>query len=97
MEDKKKYGLIAAVTTLLVCACPGACVFFYGALLAAGEVTEWNSTVPPQTIGLIMLCVACFTFLIPVAIAAFTFWPKKAAGDGLPEENEAEVELPPAI
>ncbi len=100
MEDKRRNGIIATVISFLTCGCSAACMFFFGIAFSFGEVTTWTLDFPPETFGIVMLCLSCFAILVPIGVAAYTFWPKKDALESL-ESNEAgeetEEELPPAI
>ena len=93
--DKKTTGIIATIATALLCGCPGACSILFGAVSAAGfGTTEFNgtSTEISTSFGITILCVGLILFLIPVAVAAFSFWPKKKSDVEITEED-----IPPAI
>ena len=93
--DKKTTGIIATIATALLCGCPGACIILFGAVSATGngtfDLNGTNSDIPTN-VGIFLLCVGLIIFVIPIAVAAFSFWPKKKADAVITDE-----EIPPAI
>ena len=93
--DKKTTGIIATIATALLCGCPGACIILFGAVSAAGYGTSeinGSTTQISTSFGITLLCIGLIIFLIPIAVAAFSFWPKKKADAVITDE-----EIPPAI
>ncbi|MEA3349196.1 MAG: hypothetical protein U9Q82_01090 [Chloroflexota bacterium] len=81
--DKKTTGIIATVTTVLLCGCPGLCLCIFGAVTAAGVMpydTEFNgvtdSGIVPSGYGFAGLCLALILILIPVGVGFFTLREK---------------------
>ncbi len=93
--DKKTKGIIATVTSALLCGCPGACVILFGAISAAGFGTsEFNGSTSSISsgYGYAVLCFGIIMLLIPIVVAVLSFMPKKNKDEDLIDE-----EIPPAI
>ncbi len=81
--EKKTAGIIATVTTGLLCGCPGLCMLIFGAVTAAGVMPytmEFNgvsdSGILPSQYGFAMLCISLVLIAIPIAVGFFTLRQK---------------------
>lgn len=70
MKDRNT-GIIATITAVLLCGCPGLFLCLFGALTAAGQGTFNEASLSP-TVGLTLLCIALIMLLIPVGVGFFT-------------------------
>ncbi|MBC8506149.1 MAG: hypothetical protein ISR58_12160 [Anaerolineales bacterium] len=73
--DKKTQGILATVAAVILCGCPGLCLFIFGGVTAAGIMpynTEFNgvtdSGILPSGYGFAMLCAAIFFIAIPIVV-----------------------------
>ena len=100
--DKKTVGIIATILAVLLCGCPGLCLFLFGAIAATGQMpytsnfpytsdfgNPYSKTVPSY-LGFTGLCLALIFIAIPIVVGVLTLRnnPKKAASFNEP--------LPPA-
>jgi hypothetical protein len=90
--DKKTVGIIATITTSLLCGCPGIFVCLFGALSALGLGVwsyEWfgagRSGAIPTWISLVILGGGVFLIAIPIVIGVLMLHKEK------PKPTVAEV------
>jgi len=83
----KNTGIIATIATVVLCGCPGLFLCLFGAITAAGQGT-FNETSLSPTVGFVLVCLALFLILIPVAVGFFALRKKP--------EAETLDDLPPA-
>ena len=83
--SNRNTGIIATIAAVVLCGCPGLFLCLFGALTAAGQGTFNDSSLDP-TVGFVLVCLALFLIIIPVAVGFFTLRKKPGAEtiDNLP-------------
>lgn len=94
--DRKTTGMIATITSAVICGCCGLFACIFGAVTASGSMpynTEvngiQNSGTLPAPVGYVLLCFSVIAILIPVLVGFFTLRKK-------PEAVVSNEPLPPA-
>jgi hypothetical protein len=97
---EKKTGWIITGVTAALCGCPGACLLLFGAMMALGGsaadlgIEGIDTTGDPLLVGVVMLVLGLFMFVIPVIMALYTQFRGKE-----PQAVTAakEDEIPPSV
>ncbi len=101
--DRKSVGIIATLTTALLCGCPGLFGLCFGALMAVigmipgAEIDMWGSNDPGAAIatGLVMLCVGVLFLAIPIVVGIITLRPQPV--QAVVKSVQPDEPIPPAI
>lgn len=101
--DRKSVGIIATLTTALLCGFPGLCGLCFGALMAVvgtipgAEIDMWGSNDPGAAIatGLVILCLGVFFVAVPIVVGIITLRPQPA--QAVVKSIPPDEPIPPAI
>lgn len=101
--DRKSVGIIATLTTALLCGCPGLIGLCFGAVMAlvgaipGAEIDVWGSNDPGAAIamGLGMLCMGVIFVAIPIVVGIITLRPQPA--QAVIKSVSPDEPIPPAI
>lgn len=101
--DRKTVGIIATMTTALLCGCPGLFGLCFGAMMAlvgmipGAEIDMWGSSDPRAAIitGLVMLCLGAIFVAIPIVVGIVTLRSQPA--QVMVKSISPDEPLPPAI
>lgn len=94
--NNKNTGIIATVTAVLLCGCPGLFMCFFGStsvfasFMPGAEIDVMGSSDPSSatTMGIVFLCLSFIFIAIPIAVGFFTLRKK-------PEAPASSEPLPP--
>ena len=95
--DKRQTGMIATISTALLCGCPGLFMCFLGAtsvfasFVPGADINIGGNTDPASatTMGFVFLCLSVIFIIIPIAVGFFMLRKK-------PEALANNEPLPPA-
>ena len=101
--DRKTGGIIATLTTAVLCGCPGLFGLCFGAVMAlagvipGAEIDLWGSNDARYAIGtaLSMLCLGVIFVAIPIVVGIVTLRPQPVRA--VVKSTAPDEPLPPAI